>query len=156
MAKKSEEFKVAAENRKAFHDYHIMDRWEAGIVLMGPEVKSIREGKVNLRDSYIRLKNEEVFVVNLHISLYAMTRHTELDPTRERKLLLKHNEIKELIGKISRRGLTCVPIKLYFKNGRAKLEIALCQGKQLYDKREDLKKKVHQREMDRAVKSFRK
>ncbi len=151
MAKKQNQ-KTVAENRKASHNYHLLERWEAGIVLLGPEVKSARQGRVNLGDSYVRIQGEEVFVVNLHISPYSKCGDRILDPTRQRKLLLNRSEIEELIGKISRKGLTCVPTKLYFKRGVIKLQIALCKGKQDYDKRQDLKKKAHQREMDRAMK----
>jgi len=143
---------VVAENRYAFHQYHFSERWEAGIVLLGTEVKSIREGRVNLRDSFVRVVRNEAFVLNLHITPYSRTSNRFLDPTRERKLLLKKHEIMELEGGLTRKGLTCVPIKLYFKKGMAKLQIGLCKGKEQRDKRQDIRKKEHQREMQRALK----
>ena len=147
--------KAVAENRKASHDFHFLEKWEAGIALLGPEVKSVRSGRVNLGDSYVRLSGGEAYVVNMHISPYEKAGDRVLDPTRQRKLLLNESEIKQLIGGISRKGLTCIPIKVYFKRGYAKLQIALCEGKKTHDKRESLKKRIHQREMDRATKQFR-
>ena len=144
-----------AENRYAYHQYHISERWEAGIVLLGTEVKSIREGRVNLRDSFVRMSRGEIYVINLHITPYSRTSTRDLDSSRERKLLLKKQEIQEIEGGLTRKGLTCVPIKLYFKRGMAKLQIALCKGKEQKDKRQDLKKREHQREMDRALKKNR-
>jgi len=144
-----------ADNRKASHKYHFMEKWEAGLVLKGYEVKSIRMGRINLGDSYVRVLNGEAYVINLHISPYANAPIAEIDPTKQRKLLLHKAELDEIMGGITRKGLTCVPTKMYFKRGIVKLQIALCKGKDTYDKRQDLKKKVHQREMDRARKQHK-
>jgi SsrA-binding protein len=155
MSDKPDNFQLVAENRNAAREYHFVEKWEAGIVLWGTEVKSIREGRVNIRDSFVRVSKGEVFIHNLHITPYSKTssRDLSLTATRERKLLLKQSEIRALFGGLSQKGLTCVPTKLYFKRGLAKVEIALSKGKQLYDKRRDLKDRLHQREMDRAAKS---
>ena len=145
--------KVIARNKKAFHDYFIEETYEAGIVLEGCEVKSLREGKANLRDSYGRIKNEEIFIVNAHISPYEKTDgFTHLDPRRTRKLLLHRREIKKLIGKTIEKGFTLIPTEMYFKDGRAKVAIGLAKGKKLYDKRETLKRKTLDRDMEKAVK----
>jgi len=155
MSEKPTNFQVVAENRNASREYHFLEKWEAGIVLWGTEVKSIREGRVNIRDSFVRVVKGEVFILNLHITPYSKTssRDLSLTSTRERKLLLKQSEIRALHEGLIQKGLTCVPTKLYFKRGLAKVEIALSKGKQLYDKRRDLKDRLHQREMDRARKS---
>src|SRR5229473_2290655 len=134
-----------AENRKAFHDFHLLERFEAGIVLLGTEVKAIREGRVNLRDSYARLENGEVFLFNVNISPYSHRGYAEHEPLRRRKLLLHRHEIRKLIGKTVERGMTLVPTRLYFKNGRVKVSISLAKGKKEYDKRETVKR----READR-------
>jgi SsrA-binding protein len=150
---KPDNFKLVAENRYAYHQYHILERFEAGIALMGTEVKSIREGRVNLRDSFVRIVRGEAIAFNLHITPYSKTSQRDLNAARDRKLLLTRHEIEKLNGSLSQKGLTCVPLKMYFKRGFAKLEIAVAKGKQLYDKREALKERVHRREMDRALKS---
>ncbi|MFH1154802.1 MAG: SsrA-binding protein SmpB [Pseudomonadota bacterium] len=147
-----EHIKIVATNKKARHDYHISDEMEAGIVLVGTEVKSIREGRVNLKDSYAEIKNGEVFLRQMHITPYSYAYYGNHDPLRSRKLLLHNREIKRLIGKVKERGYTIVPLKLYFKNGKIKVQIGLAKGKKLYDKRESLKEKDMGREMDRARK----
>lgn len=152
---KSEHVKIIANNKKARHDYHLSDEVEAGIVLRGTEVKSIREGRVNLKDSYAEIKNGEVFLRQLHISPYAYAYYDNHDPLRSRKLLLHNSEIKRLIGKTKERGYTIVPLKLYFKNGKVKVQIALAKGKKLYDKRESIKDRDVKRELDRARKKYK-
>jgi SsrA-binding protein len=154
MGKKKSSTTIA-DNRKASHKYQFIEKWEAGLVLKGYEVKSVRMGRVNLGDAYVRVVNGEAYVVNLHISAYSNACVSDIDPTQQRKLLLHKSELEEIIGGISRKGLTCVPTKMYFKRGIAKLQIALSKGKDTYDKRQDLKKKDHQREMDRARKQNR-
>lgn len=144
--------KVLTTNRKAYHDYHIEELFEAGIALTGTEVKSVREGRANLRDSYGAVEAGEVFLLNGHISPYAPANRFNHDPRRRRKLLLHRAEIRRLIGKVQEKGLTLVPLSLYLKNGRVKVELALCRGKKLYDKREDLKRRVQEREMAEALK----
>ena len=143
--------KNIAENRKAFHDYHILETFESGMVLVGTEVKSIREGRVNLRDSFARAENGEVFAYNIHIHPYSHRGYADHDPMRKRKLLLHAHEIRKLIGKTVERGMTLVPLRMYFKNGRVKMEIGLARGKQLHDKRETLKKADAQRDIRRAI-----
>lgn len=150
--KKSLEFR----NKKAFHDYFILDKYEAGIELMGSEVKAIREGRVNLKDSFIKIIKGEVFVFNIHIS-HLSTAHTTYRPDerRDRKLLLHRKEINKLFDKVSKDGITLVPLKMYFNSKNIlKLQIATAQGKKLYDKREDLKKKTQERDIKIALKSF--
>lgn len=141
-----------AENRKALHDYHILETFEAGLVLQGTEVKSIREGRVNLRDSFARVEGGEIWVYNIHISPYSHRGYADHEPTRRRKLLLNRQEIRKLIGKTVERGMTLVPLRLYFKNGKAKLAISLAKGKQAHDKREAIKKKEVDRETRAAIK----
>ena len=151
-AKKTTGQKIVAKNKKAFHDYHIDQTLEAGIVLSGPEVKSLRAGKANLRDGYAQLKNGEVFLYNVHISPYAWTTHLAQDPLRVRKLLLHRQEIRKLIGKLHEKGIALIPLKIYFiANGKAKVELALARGKKLYDKRAALKEKESNREMARSL-----
>lgn len=145
--------KVVATNRYARYNYFVLDRYEAGIELRGAEVKSLREGRCNLRDSFVRFVRDEAFVFNLHITLYSHIQDSTLDPTRTRKLLLKKSEIRHLEGNVSRKGFACIPLRLYFKRGLAKLEIALCQGKKLHDKRETLREKTRKREIKRALSS---
>jgi SsrA-binding protein len=147
--------KIIATNRKALYNYHILDSFEAGMVLKGSEVKSLRMGKVSLRESFAKSEGNEVFIYNLHITPYSHQGIPGPEPTRPRKLLLHKREIRRLIGLTSQKGLTLVPLKIYFKAGRAKVEIALVKGKKKYDKRERLKKKAAQREMERALKSRR-
>jgi SsrA-binding protein len=145
--------KVITKNRKAFFDYHIEETIEAGIVLTGNEIKSIRLGRVNLKDSFARIMNGEVYLLNMHISPYNMADgFSHEDPERRRKLLLHRREIKRLIGKTRVKGFTLVPTKLYFKRGKVKVEIALGRGKTHYDKRESIKRKESDREMERAMK----
>ncbi|MBI5894130.1 MAG: SsrA-binding protein SmpB [Deltaproteobacteria bacterium] len=145
--------KVVCQNKKAYYDYFIDETFEAGLVLKGSEVKSLLIGRANLKDSFARIKDEEIFLMNLHISPYAQVdKFTQPDPERIRKLLLHKREINKLIGKTHEKGLTLIPTKIYFKNGKAKVEIALAKGKKLYDKREAIKKKTVEREMEKAVK----
>jgi SsrA-binding protein len=147
---------VVCQNKKAYHDYFIVETLEAGIVLTGPEVKSLRLGRANLKDSYARIKNEEVFLINTHISPYARAdSFHQQDPERTRKLLLNKKEIRRLIGKTREKGYTLVPTKIYFKGGRAKVEIGLAKGKTTYDKRETLKKKEAAREVQKEFKQRR-
>lgn len=148
----SEKIKLIAQNKKAYHDFEIGDKFEAGIVLLGTEVKSLRDGRANLKDSYAKVKKNEVFLVGLHISPYSHASYDNHDPERVRKLLLHRSEIKKLLGKTQERGYSLVPLKVYFKDGRAKVEIALAKGKKEYDKRHSLKKKEETREMDRIKK----
>ena len=136
--------KVISTNRKAFHEYHIFDKFNAGMVLTGTEIKSIRKGAVNLKDSFVRIDDGEVFLYNSHISPYEQGNRYNHEEKRTRKLLLTKKEIDKLIGKIKKDGYTIVPIELYLDNNWAKLEIALAKGKKLYDKREDLAKKHNQ------------
>ncbi|MBP1932624.1 SsrA-binding protein SmpB [Ammoniphilus resinae] len=144
--------KLVAQNKKAFHDYHIEERFEAGIVLTGTEIKSIRSGKVNLRDSFAQVRRGEVTLHNMHVSPYEQGNRYNHEPLRTRKLLLHRTEINKLIGSIKEKGFTLVPLRLYLKNGLAKVEIALAKGKKEYDKRETLKKKDAQREIEKAIK----
>ena len=155
MTERSRGERPIAENRKAFHDYHILDTFEAGIVLVGTEVKAIREGRVNLRDSYGRVEAGEVFVYNIHISPYSHRGYAEHEPTRRRKLLLHKAEIRKLVGKTVERGMTLVPVRMHFKNGRVKLTIALAKGKRTYDKRERIRRRETERETRAAIKERR-
>ena len=141
--------KLIAENRKAYHDYYIEERFECGIVLSGTEVKSIRLGKINLRDSYCTVKEGEMWLVGVNISPYEQGNRFNLDPMRSRKLLMHKNEITRLFSKIKLDGLTLVPTKCYFKDGRVKIEIGLAKGKKLYDKREAIAKKTQERDIAR-------
>jgi SsrA-binding protein len=141
------------QNRKAFHDYFVLESVEAGIALAGCEVKSIRNGKANLQDSFARVEKEEVFLYGMHISPYEQGNRYNPDPTRIRKLLLNRNEITRLSARIHEKGLTLVPVKLYFKGGRVKIQLALAKGKNVQDKREKLKEKEAQRDIDRALRN---
>jgi len=147
--------KIVAENRKARHDYHILETFEAGLVLLGTEVKAIREGRANLRDSFARVEGGEIFVHNFHISAYSHSGYASHDELRRRKLLLHLHEIRKLIGKTVERGMTLVPLRLYFKDGRAKLEIALAKGKRDYDRRETIRRREADRETRAAIKARR-
>lgn len=147
----SEGIKIVSENRKAFHDYFIDDRIEAGIILTGTEIKSIRNGKVNLKDSYARINNGEIWVYQMHISAYEQGNRYNHDPLRPRKLLLHRSEINKLVGKIQLQGLTLLPIKIYLKNGMAKVELAVGQGKKNYDKRQVLAEREGKRDIERAL-----
>ena len=149
----SSEDKVVATNRKAFHDYFIEERYEAGIMLQGTEVKSLREGRVNLQDSYASVRGSEVFLHQCHISPYSHGNIMNHDPTRVRKLLLHKTEIHKLLGKTQQKGLTLVPLRIYFtKRGYAKVELGLAKGKKLYDRRETIKSREAGREVQRAIK----
>ncbi len=147
--------KVVARNRKAYHDYHILETFETGVVLLGTEVKSIREGRVNLRDSYARTEGGEVFVYNIHIQPYSHRGYADHDPLRKRKLLLHQHEILKLTGKVIEKGMTLVPVRMYFKNGRVKVALGLAKGKQAHDKRETIKRREADRETRAAVKQRR-
>ena len=144
-----------AENRKAFHDYHLLDTFEAGIALLGTEVKAIREGRVNLRDSFARVEDGEVYLYNVNISSYSSRGYADHEPLRRRKLLLHRDEIRKLIGRTVEKGMTLVPIRLYFKKGRVKVAVSLAKGKREYDKRETIKRREADRETQAAVKSRR-
>ena len=158
MADKTEREKAQsniAENRKAFHDFHLLETFEAGIALLGTEVKAIREGRVNLRDSFARVEGGEVFLYNVNISPYSHRGYATHEPLRRRKLLLHREEIRKLIGKTVERGMTLVPVRLYFKGGRVKVAVSLAKGKKEYDKRETMKRRETDRETRAAVKSAR-
>ena len=144
--------KIAAENRKACHDYHVLETFEAGVALVGTEVKAIREGRVNLRDSFGRVEGGEVFALNVHISPYSHRGYAEHEPLRRRKLLLHKQEIRKLIGKTAERGMTIVPLRLYFRNGRVKMAIGLAKGKKEYDRRETIRRRETDRETRAAIK----
>ncbi len=144
--------KTIAVNKKARHDYHIDDEFEAGIVLVGTEVKSIREGRVSFKDSYADIKKDEVFLRNLHISPYSFAYYDNHESLRTRKLLLHKQEINKLIVKVKERGYTIIPLKIYFKNNKIKVKIGLAKGKKLYDKRESIKEKDVKRDLDRERK----
>ncbi|ACX52588.1 SsrA-binding protein [Ammonifex degensii KC4] len=144
--------KVICENRRARHEYHIMETYEAGIVLQGTEVKSLRAGRASLQDSFARVENGEVWLYNMHISPYEQGNRYNHDPKRPRKLLLHKREIMYLWGRTREKGLTLIPLRCYFKDGRAKVELALAKGKKLYDRRADLAERAARREMERALK----
>ena len=144
--------KTIAQNKKAHHDYFIEESYEAGIELLGTEVKSIRNGRVNLKDSWCSIVDGEIFVNGMHISPYEHGNIFNRDPRRERKLLLHKREILRLFGKVQQEGLTLIPMSLYFKGSRVKLALGLCKGKKLYDKRDDMAKKAAQRDIERAMK----
>ena len=146
--------KLICQNRKAWHNYFIEDKYEAGIALLGTEVKSLRDGKANLGDSYAKIKDGELFLVDAHISAYRFGNRFNHDPLRSRKLLLHRKEIRRLIGKVQEKGLTLIPLRLYFSDGKAKVELGLAKGKKLFDKRENLKRKTMEREMERGRKGF--
>jgi len=145
--------KIIALNKKAGHDYFIIEKYEAGLVLTGSEVKSLRGGKVTIKDSFGRVERGEAFLYNMHISPYFFDQKTDYNPERTRKLLLHHSEINKLVGTVSAKGLTLIPLKIYFKNGIAKIELGVAKGKKTHDKREDLKKKAAKMEIDRAMSS---
>jgi SsrA-binding protein len=151
MADERGEEKVVATNRKARHLYHVLETHEAGLVLVGPEVKSLRAGRANLVDAYARIRRGECFLANAHISPYDQAGRENPDPRRERKLLLHKPEIRRLQGKLNERGFTLVPLRLYFKQGRAKVELALVKGKRQVDKRETIRKREEERSLRRAV-----
>ena len=149
---KEDDYKNITVNRKARHEYSILQTFEAGIVLQGTEVKSLRQGKANLLDSYASLKDGEVWLIGAHISEYTQGNINNHIPTRDRKLLLNKSEIRRLIGKVKEKGLTLIPLRLYFKDGKVKVELALAKGKKVYDKRESIAKRDLQREQERRVK----
>jgi SsrA-binding protein len=142
-----------ADNRKALHDYHILETWEAGLVLLGTEVKAIREGSVNLRDSYARIDRGEIWLLNVHISPYSHTGYAHHEERRDRKLLLHRHEIQKLTGRVVEKGLTLVPLRMYMKKGRVKVALALVKGKQAHDKRETIRRREIDRETRAAVKA---
>ena len=145
--------RIAVQNRRARHEYHVLDTWEAGIVLQGTEVKSLRDGKAQIKDGYAMVRDGEVWLLNVHIPPYPPATRNNHEPERERKLLMKKREIERLIGKTREKGLTLVPTRLYFKDGRVKVELALARGKEARDKRRDVADRDAKREMERAVKS---
>ncbi len=149
--------KLIATNRKAHRDYKILESMECGIELKGSEVKSLRAGRMNLEDSFARIENNEVILYNTHISPYEQASYLNVEPKRPRKLLLRRNQIRKLTGQVTQRGFTLVPLKAYFsERGFAKIELALCRGKKLYDRREDMKRREIELEVRRALKSRRK
>ena len=150
MAK--EEMKLVANNKKAYHDYFIEEKYEAGLVLHGTEVKSLRMGKCSIKEAFIRIENGEVFIYGMHISPYEKGNIFNKDPLRVKKLLLHKQQIRKLIGNNSEKGYTIVPLLVYFKDGRAKIEIGLAKGKKLYDKRQDIAKKDQRREAEKELK----
>ena len=147
------EMKNVAVNRKARHEYNILNTWEAGLVLKGTEVKSIREHKVSLKESFAQFIGDELYIMNMHISPYAFGNIFNVDPKRKRKLLLHQREIRRLKSQVQEKGLTLVPLRIYFKRGHAKIELALAKGKKLYDKRQDLAEKAAKRDMERELKN---
>lgn len=155
MAAKSDGEKVLATNAKAFHDYFILERLEAGVALLGTEVKSIREGRINLRDSYAQVRGAEAYLLNCHVSPYSHGNIQNHEPTRARKLLLHSAEIRKLIGKTQEKGLTLLPLRVYLKRGKVKVELGLARGKKLHDKRETEKRKEADREARAAMKQRR-
>lgn len=148
----AENVKVVATNRKAYHDYEVEETHEAGVVLTGTEIKSIRAGSVNLRDSYAQVRNGEMWVMNIHIAPYEPASRQNVDPYRDRKLLMHRGEIMRLMGRVQEKGLTLVPLRMYLKQNHAKIEVGLVRGKKLYDKRQTIAKRESAREMERAVK----
>ncbi len=144
--------KIVTENRKARYNYFIEDTYEAGMVLVGTEVKSLRIGRAHLKDSYARIKNGEVFVYQMHIGTYPFAHYGNHDPLRPRKLLLHKNEIKKLYGKVNEMGFSLIPLKVYFENGKAKITLALAKGKRKYDKRETIRRRDQKRELERLDK----
>ncbi|HYK87958.1 MAG TPA: SsrA-binding protein SmpB [Acidobacteriota bacterium] len=156
MAEKAEAAeRVLTTNKKAFHNYYVLDKFEAGIALLGTEVKSIREGRINLKDSYALVKRGEAYLLNCHISPYSHGNRENHDPLRQRKLLLHHQEIRKLIGKTQEKGLTLVPLRVYLRRGKIKVELGLARGKKLFDKRETERRKEAERESRAAVKRHR-
>ncbi|CAN5909770.1 MAG: SsrA-binding protein SmpB [Gemmatimonadota bacterium] len=148
-----EQTQVVVRNRKARHEYHVLETWEAGIVLRGTEVKSLRQGRANLQDAFARVDGAELWLHNLHISPYEAGNRFNHDPLRTRKLLLHRQQIRRLTGQVEQQGLTLVPLEIYFRRGIAKVSLALVKGKKLHDKREDLRRREHEREMERAWKA---
>lgn len=153
MAEKKTQGKIIAQNKKAYHDYFVDEKYEAGIALFGTEVKSLRAGAVNLKDSYCEIKNGEIFAVGVHISPYEKGNIFNREPLRDKKLLMHKKEILKLHGLVAQKGFTLVPLSLYFSGSHVKMEIGLCRGKKLYDKREDIAKNDAKRTMERTFKS---
>lgn len=149
---KQEAMKLVANNKKAYHDYFIEEKYEAGLVLHGTEVKSLRLGKCSVKEAFVRIENSEVWIYGMHISPYEKGNIFNRDPLRPKKLLMHKDEIRKLTGKISEKGFTIVPLQVYFKDGRAKIEIGLARGKKLYDKRQDIAKKDQRREAEKEFK----
>ncbi|MBW3671189.1 MAG: SsrA-binding protein SmpB [Acidobacteria bacterium] len=149
-----DESRAVATNRKAYHEYEILDKIEAGMVLQGTEVKSLRDGKANLKDSYVIFRGGEAFLLNTHISPYRHGNIANHDPERTRKLLLQRREIEKLAGSVTQKGLTVIPLKIYFRDGKAKVEIAVVRGKKLFDKRETERRKEAERETASAIKKW--
>ena len=147
--------RTVATNRKARHEYEILETFEAGLVLKGPEVKSLREGKVGFQDAYAQLEGGEVWLYSLHISPYEQANRHNEDPLRRRKLLLNQHEIRRLVGKVEEKGLTLIPLEIYFRRGYAKITLALAKGRKTYDKREKLKRKTQEEEARRAMEPYR-
>lgn len=155
MAEDSNSFKIISDNRQARFQYEILETYEAGIELRGTEVKSIRAGRVNLRDGFALVRGGEAWLMNVHVSPHETTNQVyNHDPRRTRKLLLHRQEIRKLIGKVEQQGLTLAPLKMYLKKGKVKVEIALVRGKKLHDKREDMKRREDKRQMERAMKNY--
>ena len=152
MAEKKSQGKIIAQNKKAYHDYFVDEKYEAGIALYGTEVKSIRAGAVNLKDSYCEIKNGELFAVGFHISPYEKGNIFNREPLRDRRLLMHKKEIMKLAGLITQKGYTLVPLQVYFKGSRLKVEVGLCRGKKLYDKRDSIAKAESDREIERRLK----
>ena len=150
------DIKIVASNKKAYHDYFIDSTYETGIVLVGSEVKSIRLGGVNLKDSFCIIKNGEIFILNMHVSPYEKGSYFNEDPRRTRKLLMKRAEIDKVLGNVSAKGYTLVPTKIYFKGGLVKVEVGLARGKELHDKRDSIKEKDMKRDLQRQLKNYRK
>lgn len=146
--------KTVATNKKAYHDYFVEDTYEAGVVLVGSEVKSIRQGALNLRDSFVIIKNGEAFVIGMHVSPYKMGSYFNVDARRTRKLLLNRAEINKLRGKVEQKGFTLIPLRVYFKGSLVKVEIGLCKGKELHDKRASIKEKENNRNLQRVMKEY--
>jgi len=144
---------IVARNRKAFHEYEILEKFEAGLVLSGPEVKSVRSGRVNLKDGYAAVEGGELYLFNVHVSPYAAANRYNLDPTRARKLLVHKSELRRLIGKTAEKGLTVVPLDVHFSRGYAKVTLGLARGKKQYDKREAIRRREVERDMQRAVRN---
>jgi SsrA-binding protein len=155
MEKPEPREKIVSTNRRARHEYHILETFECGLVLHGYEVKSIREGRVNIQDAYGAVRGNEAFIENMHVTPYSHGDLRVIDPLRTRKLLLKRKEIDYLLGKTKERGLTLIPLKLYFKGPHVKLEVGVARGKKLYDKREDLAERDARRDIERAVRGKR-
>ncbi len=148
----SDKIKLIANNKKAYHDYFVDEKYETGLVLHGTEVKSIRMGHCSIKEAFVRIENEEVWVYGMHVSPYEKGNIFNKDPDRPKKLLMHKSEIRKLLGKVKEKGYTLVPLQVYFSDGKAKLEIGLCRGKKLYDKRQDIAKRDQKREAERDFK----